>query len=169
MAARWRSRRDRILSGGERGGQNEDQVVQLDPGWQVDPSVPDPMLVQREDLAALIFHTAPDRRRVLVVFEDCLISRFGYPNDEGLGGHPLYAKGLTSYAFGEVVNSSWSSTLEEESLPTSTVMGKERHFIITFHDSMFECLAHEMRWEWVTGSTLDAFRSLLTSTPTTRQ
>jgi len=33
--------------------------------------------------------------------------KFGGPNDEALGGHPLYERGLGRYGVYEVFNSSW--------------------------------------------------------------
>jgi hypothetical protein len=140
-----------------------DEVVQLSPGWNVDPGVPDPILVQREDSAAILFHIAPDRDTVLVVFEGCLIARFGYPNDEGLGTHPLYAKGLAFYACQEVLDSSWPAELGVQQWAQNL-----RHFVITFHDSTFECLADDIRWEPVIGSPIEALNPFLVGVRVTR-
>jgi hypothetical protein len=141
-----------------------DEVVELHPGWHMDIGAPQPILLQTEHAAALVF-TARDLRRRLVVFEGCSISRFGYPNDEALPGHPLYTRGLESYACYEVMNSFWRSQLASQNrvnFPDATPwFAERRHFVITFHDSMFECLADDMRWEWVTGSTVEALRTIM--------
>jgi hypothetical protein len=148
---------------------HEDKVVELDPGWRMDVGAPEPILVQTEDVAALLFHSAPDRktirRTVLVVFDRCTVSRFGYPNDEALASHPLYSRGLGHYGCYEVIGSSWRSQLETQDrvmFPASHGLFTGRHFVITFHDSTFECIADDMRWEWITRSIEEAVRSYLT-------
>lgn len=74
-----------------------DQIVELKPGWVIAPNIPEPILVQDEHTAGLLLREEGSIGRFLVVFEGCLISRFGYPNDEALGGHPLYERGLDHY------------------------------------------------------------------------
>lgn len=83
------------------------------------------------------------------------VHMFGYPNDEALGGHPLYERGLGFYGAFEVLNSSWIRqirAMNEVCFPgRSWHFDTERHFALTFHDSMFECIAtgYEVRGEVV--------------------
>jgi hypothetical protein len=74
---------------------------------------------------------------------NCHVSQFGYPNDEALPGHPLSGKGLTAYGIFEVINSNWVKQLTEQNRVAfpKTPDSKQRHFIIVFHDSSFECIA----------------------------
>ncbi|MEZ6233795.1 MAG: hypothetical protein R3B68_06360 [Phycisphaerales bacterium] len=68
---------------------------------------------------------------------------FGYPNDEVLGGHPLFERGLRFYGAFEVVQTSWIRGLDRRNrivYPDRSVFEGERHIILTFHDSTFECL-----------------------------
>jgi hypothetical protein len=110
--------------------------------------VPRPVLLQSEGGCYLLFEgtaDVPPRSNgvVIVTFKSCLISRFGYPNDEALAGHPLFKSGLRSYGVYEVTNSPWGRELRLQNrvaFPTFD-MPKRRHFIITFHDSTFECIA----------------------------
>lgn len=70
---------------------------------------------------------------------------FGSPNDEALRGHPLASRGLRSYSIFEVKHSSWIEQLKEMNsvhprhMPE--VFDDYRHFVITFQDSTFECVA----------------------------
>lgn len=70
---------------------------------------------------------------------------FGMPNDELFHGHPLYERGLRSYGVFEIENSSWLRKLErinsvhERHNPEG--FEKYKHFVFTFHDSTFECIA----------------------------
>jgi hypothetical protein len=70
---------------------------------------------------------------------------FGPPNDEAISGHPLYSKGLEPYACYRVVNSSWIRSLERMNSvhPMHKAERYDRlsHYIFTFHDSTFECVA----------------------------
>jgi len=92
------------------------------------------MRLQRDGL----YH---DVGRAIVRFQHCIISKFGYPNDEAWGGIPRTRE--LSYGCYEVLNSSWNTELCElnkYSFPDS-VPGRSRHFLFLFHDSSFECLA----------------------------
>ena len=70
---------------------------------------------------------------------------FGGPNDEALPGHPLWGKGLTFYSFHEVIGSLWVATRERENSVHEhhrrARFARLRHFVFTFHDETFECLA----------------------------
>jgi hypothetical protein len=82
--------------------------------------------------------------RAVAVFEGCLVSRFGYPNDEALAGHPLYKHGLHDYDFFEVLPSAWMEEIKTQnrvSFPKYD-MPSRKHFVVTAHDESFECLAN---------------------------
>jgi hypothetical protein len=71
---------------------------------------------------------------------------FGPPNDEAFDGHPLARRGLEPYGVFEVRQSSWIRQLERMNSvhprhERERFMGKMKHFIFTFHDSTFECIA----------------------------
>jgi hypothetical protein len=99
-----------------------------------------------------------------VEIRDCHLTKYGYPNDEGLIEHPLYYKGLDSApGVGEVHNSSWMAMLDEQMVTSAMrILGypdrkayaavrasnskvKLRHFIFTFKENTFECLAGELK------------------------
>ena len=86
-----------------------------------------------------------------------MVATYGYPNDEALAGHPLYLSGLRHYGVFEVLEPSWRQRVIDQNLisfprtpPQYTTL---RHFVITFHDSTFECLAQDLRARRVSGST----------------
>lgn len=70
---------------------------------------------------------------------------FGPPNDEAFAGHPLASRGLEPYGAFEVLNSSWIRTLERMNsvhpYHRAEAYDQLRHFVLTFHDSTFECVA----------------------------
>lgn len=85
-------------------------------------------------------------RLLRIRFERAVSHMFGAPNDEVLAGHPLYERGLRHYGAYEVKDSSWIRALEEMNSVhpshSSNIFRSCRHFIITFHDSTFECVAN---------------------------
>jgi hypothetical protein len=76
---------------------------------------------------------------------------FGGPNDEALSGHPLYSRGLKFYSAHQVLNSSWIKIREKMNSVhprhNPIFFYKKNHYIITFHDNMFECIADECTYK----------------------
>lgn len=71
---------------------------------------------------------------------------FGPPNDEAFRGHPLYGKGLRPYSAVEVCNSPWIEALEKMNSvhpyhDKVRFLANKRHFVLSFHDTTFECIA----------------------------
>lgn len=133
----------------------EEYAVPYDIGFVPEAALSEPVLLQTDDSAILTFsavRSMPDGKRKdagygIVELYWCSLTKFGYPNDEALAGHPLYEKGLNGYGVYEVFNSSWIKLSTEQNrvafpqTPDST----DRHFIFTFHDSTLECIARELR------------------------
>jgi hypothetical protein len=88
---------------------------------------------------------------------------FGAPNDEAISGHPLYQKGLQPNSAFEVMNSPWIGSLEEMNRVhqhhSRERFARLRHFIITFHDSTFECVAESYSVEIMIGSLSTAIQN----------
>jgi hypothetical protein len=84
-------------------------------------------------------------RVALTWFGRPLASSFGPPAEEAIAGHALAARGLRPFGSFEVVHSSWIRQLElmNRTHPRHKpeVYAGYRHFILTFRDSMFECVA----------------------------
>ena len=134
-----------------------DEAELVDIGVVPEAAISGAVLTQSEYSAFLTFNAVKkndegmfiDAGFALVEFEDCLITKFGYPNDEALPGHPLYAKLEEAggcYDIYKIKNSSWLKKVEDQnnvSFPGTTY--KRQHFIVLFHDSTFECLAKDMK------------------------
>jgi hypothetical protein len=145
-----------------------DEVVALDVGFVPNSGAPQPVLFETEHDAVLIFwgqrNEAPGtRERVAVTAWHCMIATFGYPNDEALPGHRLYESGLSYYGVFEVLEPSWRGRIiaQNQSVFPKTPAHYERlrHFIVTFQDSTFECLAEQLSAQLVEGSIGDVLRS----------
>jgi hypothetical protein len=93
----------------------------------------------------------------VVKFRRCYAHMFGPPNDEAFSGHPLSARGLRPYAVFEVRESSWLRRLEEMNSVhpyhnRTRFMENKRHFVFSFHDTTFECIADGFEIEVTNGS-----------------
>jgi hypothetical protein len=84
-------------------------------------------------------------RIALVEFRQCSVYQFGVPNDEVIGGHRLWGKGLAPYAAHVIANSRWLAEMEQiNKVHPSYQPDKWRalkHYLLIFHDESFECLA----------------------------
>jgi hypothetical protein len=73
---------------------------------------------------------------------------FGPPNDEAFDGHPLAKRGLHPYGAFCVTRSSWIRALERMNAVhphhRREAFAALQHFVLTFHDSTFECVAREV-------------------------
>ena len=108
-------------------------VSEPDPDWDgsyvtvVDPAIPEALPI------------------ALVAFTGYYDLRFGGPNDEVFEGHPLYGKGLEAYGAHLIANSRWLAELEQinavHSNYSPAVWKDRRHYLLLFHDEMFECIA----------------------------
>ncbi len=93
----------------------------------------------------------------VVTFERPSVHLFGPPNDEAFGGHRLAKKGLRPYGAYEVLNSEWIKHLEvmnsvHHRHDKQRFLARDRHFILTFHDETFECIAYGLSIEAGAGS-----------------
>ena len=106
---------------------------QVDPDWDgTSAKIMDPASGASEPLA-------------IVSFDRCISHRFGAPNDEVLTGHPLRGKGLEPYAAHIVERSSWIAEIQAINSVHSQYDPSRwtgfRHFLLAFHDNMFEAVA----------------------------
>lgn len=70
---------------------------------------------------------------------------FGIPGDETIHGHPYSKLGMESYSFYELKNSDLIKSLQDIDQVHPQYNLKKwkmyKHYILTFHDNMFECIA----------------------------
>jgi len=82
----------------------------------------------------------------LVEFHRCVCAKMGTPNDEVFHGHPLHGKGFEGYRAMVVENSTWLKQLEAINAVHDHYKPETwrelKHYILPFHDSTFECVAH---------------------------
>lgn len=83
----------------------------------------------------------------LVRFTHCYAMQFGGPNDEVMTGHPLWGKGLEPYGAHIVAHSRWLAAMEAINSVhrgyNPATWQKLTHYLLLFHDEIFECLAED--------------------------
>ncbi len=141
---------------------DRDKVVPIDSLPQSDCSAPLPIAVCGEHMTLIAFvvqrpvarwdgtelqiidYPGPDEPIAILRFLRAQAVMFGPPNDEAFAGHPLASRGLQPYGAFEVLDSSWIRTHERMNRVHprhKDGIGGRRHFILAFHDSVFECVA----------------------------
>jgi hypothetical protein len=115
------------------------------------------------DTVAAVGRGSEHKSVALVEFVGAHAVMFGGPNDEALGGHRLYGRGLEYHAIHEVHASSWITEAERVNSVHPHHQGGWhawlRHFVITFHDETLECLARDVRTETSGDSFPEAVRA----------
>ena len=128
----------------------DEHAVWIDIGVRPEAAVSGAVLLQSESKCFLLFNTnrGPVAGAVPIAvleFRGIHKTQFGIPNDEALAGHPLHDRGLSPYDVFEIVNSSWLAAEERRNrvrFPDSRF--DCTHYILSFHDSTFECLAEDL-------------------------
>ncbi|QGZ95040.1 hypothetical protein [Terricaulis silvestris] len=121
-----------------------DPIVREIKAPQMDTGSPRPTVTATDTALSLRYFDFDDSA-VQIEFSGALAHYFGPPNDEALHGHPLAAFGLTHYAAFEVDNSRWIKDLRDMNRVhprhVDSLFDSYRHFVWTFHDTTFECVA----------------------------
>lgn len=123
-------------------------VISIDLGFELAAGATQTALLQTDGACILVCTTASSTagatgRLGIIRFVRPRLTRFGMPNDEALGGHPLYACGLRFYSAGEVLDSAWKTEVESQNRKTfpRAAPWRCRHFVLAMKESTFECLA----------------------------
>ena len=145
---------------------DRDRVVRVAIVPSHDAGVPAPMILATDKNLLLCYETFPGGETLaLLRFSRPYAHYFGSPNDEALEGHLLYPCGLKSYGIFEVEDSSWIRSLERMNSvhPThrSDRFRNLRHFIFTFHDTCFECVAEAVSETTIIPNDVDARNKVL--------
>ena len=144
-------------------------VHKYDIGCEPSPSIPSEILIQDGWHTFLLFFAVSkdvnekgfldDLGVVILECVSCAMTKFGYPNDEGMPEHPLYENGINNIETSiiRVSNSQWLEEVDKQmSASTKRIWGERdtkstiekasslNHFIITLKELTFECLASDL-------------------------
>ncbi|RAS34413.1 hypothetical protein [Paraburkholderia bryophila] len=131
--------------------QQEDHVVLLDSVPQPAADAAEPFIVASARRVILAYPIAEadferfgpfdpdDDPHCTVLFPDAVFHRLGPPGEVDLEIHPLASQGLAGWSVHEVMNSSLAAEISAVESPIPA----QRHFVITFNESTFECVASD--------------------------
>jgi hypothetical protein len=165
---------------------DKDEVIELENAPQSSVGAPNPMVVAGEHDVLLAYCVQDDsddwdgtsvrivgidteHERIAVVrFKRCSAHMLGPPNDEAFGGHPLADRGLRPYGAFEIRESSWVRKLERMNTvhpyhDKHRFMRDKKHFVFSFHDTTFECVAEGFTVDVSSGSVRHMIRRALDS------
>ena len=92
---------------------------------------------------------------IVLTFRRCTSIRFGFPNDDVL--HGLRIPGVRPARAHRVHNSAWIAELDRiESVHPTPHRFEGTHYLLSFHDDLFEAIAHDVEVERVTSTLSDA-------------
>ncbi|MPW22392.1 hypothetical protein GCT13_37590 [Paraburkholderia sp. CNPSo 3157] len=124
------------------------------------PVSTEPFVIADEGRVMLVYRIAPSNFHrygpfarneepfCLVRFDSAVFQSLGPPSHEELSRHVLHAKGLCCYGAYEVLY----STLVAEWWPDVPRAIALRHFIFTFEESSFECIASDCQLAGIYGA-----------------
>ncbi|HUJ21443.1 MAG TPA: hypothetical protein VLX58_07985 [Bryobacteraceae bacterium] len=130
-----------------------DNVIELSDAPKPCGGAPMPFIVADEDILLLSYFTREDvpsdadkKTGVAIVqFQLPIMHLLGPPNEEAIRGHPLWRRGLESYGTYRVEQSSLLRRIAAMNCvhPRNdpAAFDNFHHYIVTFHDSTFECIA----------------------------
>lgn len=122
---------------------SRDRAVALDFAPPPDPGDPLPIILAK-DGAVILSYVAGRELTVMATFPSCIAHRFAGPEAMSLREHPLADRGLKAHGAYEVRDSSWV-----RSLAPRDGAARRKHFVITFRDSVFECVADDIGVEMI--------------------
>ncbi|MEH7356244.1 hypothetical protein V7150_22270 [Neobacillus drentensis] len=144
-----------------------DKVVELNEMPQSSVGAPIPVVLSVESKTVVAYYIQDNELDfesefepiAIISFEGCRSTMFGPPNDETFSGHPLYSKGLRPYSAFIIENSSWLRKLIEMNsvhpYHNETQFNDYKHYVLSFHDSTFECIAESYSIEIVNDTILN--------------
>lgn len=140
---------------------NADQLVRITDFPLASAGAPVPVVLADEHTVVLVYYMDQEDKMAVITFSRCLTYKSGPPNEEAISGHPFYCKGLRPNTFYRVNHSSWIKDMI--TMNEVHPYHKERqyddyiHYMLCFHDSIFECVAEKINSEIVIGNLFDCF------------
>lgn len=135
------------------------ELLEIEGLFLMDSGAPSPTIVSNDNELLITFYvdkeslfvepqqrdTFYDTGVVTLRFKLALKYTFGLPNDETMHGHPYSRLGMRPYSFYELKDSDLIASMQKinsvHPYHNPETWKECRHYIITFHDNMFECVA----------------------------
>jgi hypothetical protein len=125
------------------------------------PDTVTPAIVWAGPSRLMVGYGTAEGKAAVITFDDWANVKAGGPNDEALGGHPLYEYGLKHYSIHRVENSPWLEELERQNSvhPQHSAIrfrASKVHYIFALKEETVECLVRDPTKQ---GPTVEIFGS----------
>lgn len=135
------------------------ELIEIKGLLEMDYGSPSPLIISNDSDLFLAFYaneeseiSEPQERNPIydtgifaLKFKAYLKYIFGIPGNETIEGHPYSKLGMTSFSFYELKNSNLIKELQDIQKVHPYYDPEKwkayKHYILTFHDNMFECVA----------------------------
>ena len=135
------------------------ELVEIKGLFEMDYGSPSPTIISNDSELFIAFYadkkstsSVPEERNTIydtgifaLRFKAYLKYIFGLPGNETIQGHPYSKLGMKSFSFYELRNSDLIKSLQEvdkiHPYHNPEKWDTYKHYILTFHDNMFECIA----------------------------
>lgn len=136
------------------------ELLEIKGLFEMDCGSPSPTILSNDSELLIAFYANKESASIIpqhniinntgifaLKFKVYLKYTFGLPGEETIQGHPYSKLGMKSYSFYELRNSDLIKSLQniEKVHPEYNPEKWEiyKHYILTFHDNMFECIAQD--------------------------
>jgi hypothetical protein len=136
------------------------ELIEIKGLFEIDYGAPSPTILSNDTKLYIAFYAdrtdnstvlherneVYDTGIVALKFNRYINYRFGMPGNETIHGHPYSKLGMSSCSFYELKDSDYIKSLQDIDKVHRRYDAEEwrqyHHYILTFHDNMFECVAH---------------------------
>lgn len=125
------------------------KLLEINNIFQMDTGAAMPSVISNDsELLVLFFDNSDSKDNCIVLrFAQFLSFKFGLPNDEALNLHKYFHLGLKPYSFFELQDSDWFNEINIFNNWDVNRWEDYKHYIITFHDNTFECIAKNFEFK----------------------
>jgi hypothetical protein len=145
----------------------------------MDTGSPSPMIISNDSEIFLIFYAIDDfvdttisqsdeiydQNIYIIKFKSCIKYLFGSLSNETIHGHPYFKLGMRSYSFYELEESDLIKSLKNidniHRLYNENKWTDYKHYILTFHDNMFECVSKSFEIKKESSLTYNSTRNII--------
>ncbi|MDQ6479990.1 hypothetical protein [Dyadobacter sp. LHD-138] len=163
------------------------ELIELKDFFEMDFGAPLPMIVSTDTELFITFYSDQEIKSfypnalnpvystgvVVLKFKHYLKYTFGIPGNETIEGHPYFKLGMKLFKFYELTNSDLVAHLEKieksHQYYNPNKWKDYKHYILTFHDNMFECVAKKFKVRIENLSIYDQANKLLSELSTKEQ
>lgn len=134
------------------------ELIEIKELPNMDTGAPSPVIISSDIKLYLTFYKEMDYEMelhqrdnildvgvVFIEFHGFIKYTFGMPGNETIQGHPYSKLGMKAYSFYELKESDLIIKLQDidkiHPYYSTEKWNKYKHYILTFHDNMFECIA----------------------------